>query len=212
MNIVTEYAIGFMDALFSNKKAQFIQIGVNDGVNADFLRTRVIKNSWHGLLIEPHPHYFQLAQRAWAGYKSVVWEQVAVSNQPGINDLHYIKEVPEDRSWALGIASFDREHVIRCGFKEEDVGSVPVNSVTLESLVNKYCLFKPDLVIIDVEGHEFNVLKSADFGCFRPKLVILETKHMSRELFDGILELFPDGYQGVYMPDVFDGVIYDTLN
>ena len=148
----------------------------------------------------------------WGAYESVVWERVAVTNEPGVNLLHFVKEVPDDRSWALGIASFDRDHVIRCGFKDDQVGSVSVNSVTLQSLVNKYCLFRPDIVLIDVEGHEFNALASADFSCFRPKLVILETKHLTRDCFNKILDLFPKEYQGVYMPDVFDGVIYDTLS
>jgi hypothetical protein len=57
----------FMDALFASRSdIKFVQVGVNDAKNADFIRGRAIQNDWRGLMIEPHPMYIDEAKKIMA--------------------------------------------------------------------------------------------------------------------------------------------------
>lgn len=209
--MIDDLANGFINFLQSKigKSLTFIQIGVNDGINSDFVRKRVLNHAWTGLLIEPHPSYFKMAQEAYAGYEGVYWENCAISDSNGEEELYYVKEVPKDKNYLIGVASFDRGHIIKHGVEPDNIDSKKVPTITLSRLINKYKLSNIDLLVIDVEGHEYNALRSADFNYFKPKLIVIETSHMSRDDFVKIVQLFPENnYRGVYSKEFQDSVIY----
>lgn len=49
-----------------------------------------------------------------------------------------------------------------------------INTLTLNQIVEKNKVSKIDLLCIDVEGHDFKVLKSLDLTKYRPKLIVVE--------------------------------------
>jgi hypothetical protein len=91
---------------------------------------------------------------------------------------------------------------------DHEISSIDVSCLQLKELLKKHELHSIDLLVIDVEGHELEVIKSIDFNSFSTKLVIIETSHMDRELFSGIVKLFPENYRGVFCPASEDSVIY----
>ena len=100
--------------IFANKKnVNFIQVGANDGVNADFLRVRALEYGWSGILIEPHPVYFNLAKIAYGNSPLFAWERVAISNTLTTATLYYFADVPPELPWIRGIASFNRDHIVK---------------------------------------------------------------------------------------------------
>jgi len=204
-----DVAQSFINVLFHQKKnVKFIQVGVNDAKNSDFIRWRSTSFGWTGLLIEPHPTYFNMAKTAYQNYTKILWENVAISSEESTSDLFYVEDVPDDKPWAIGVASFDKSHLVKLGFEEHATAKVSCRMLPLRDLINKYGFYDIDLLVVDVEGHEFNVFKGIDFKNFSVRLVVVETEHMSREKFYEILELFPKNYRGYYSENSMDSIIY----
>jgi len=53
-----------------------------------------------------------------------------------------------------------------------------VKGQTLDSIINKFQLNEIDLLSIDVEGYELEVLNGIDLTLNRPRLILLEDKHL----------------------------------
>lgn len=199
----------FIDAILANKaEVRFIQVGANDGKNADFIRMRVIEHGWGGVLIEPHPAYIREAKKNYGDFGGLIWEEVAISDVKGEMPLFFVKEPPKEKPWAVGIASFSKDHLSDHGFRSNEISSISVPCVPLRDLIAKHKFFDADLLVVDVEGHELEVIKSINFDEFMVKLVILETSHMSRNEFSEILSFFPPTYRGLFCPLSEDSVIY----
>jgi len=54
-----------------------------------------------------------------------------------------------------------------------------VKCVTLKDLLQKYNIKNIDLLQIDVEGHEYKIIRSIDFNVIRPKIIHYENKHLN---------------------------------
>ncbi|OFZ56845.1 MAG: hypothetical protein A3D92_18725 [Bacteroidetes bacterium RIFCSPHIGHO2_02_FULL_44_7] len=51
--------------------------------------------------------------------------------------------------------------------------------MTLKDLLQKYNITDIDLLQIDVEGYEYEIIKSIDFNVIRPKIIHYENKHLN---------------------------------
>ena len=193
-----------------NRKVSVLQIGANDGINADFIRDRAIANDWFCVLVEPHPVYFETLKKNYDKCRRVFFENVACSNNSGSLELFYVKEVSEDKYWSTGIASFDKSHLLRHSIDEENISKVDVPLVSLNSLVEKYFLYDVDILVIDVEGHELSVFNSGEFIKFQPKLIIFEKHHLSSEDLESILKIVGDNYD--YCEAEYDGFLFRVRN
>jgi hypothetical protein len=56
-----------------------------------------------------------------------------------------------------------------------------INCVLLTSLVEKYNYHNLDFLYIDVEGYDFEIIKSIDFSKLNPRLIYYEHRHLSSE-------------------------------
>jgi FkbM family methyltransferase len=151
-----------------------------------------------------------MAMKAYENYPKLIWENVAISDTEEQKKLFYVKNVPEDKYWMLGVASFDLDRVMKVtGFPETEISMHDVECLPLSEVIKKHCFYDVDLMVIDVEGHELNVIKSIDFNLFSVKVVIIET-HMKRDVFEAILTIFPETYRGIFAENTIDSVIYRT--
>ena len=55
-----------------------------------------------------------------------------------------------------------------------DPSGLPVQCRTLESILLEHKAWKVDLLSIDIEGHEFNVMKGLDYALHDPSIIIAE--------------------------------------
>jgi FkbM family methyltransferase len=92
------------------------------------------------------------------------------------NDLNIhvaIGRVAETRKfWCNGPwSSFDR-HSAGEGAKEDSVEVLPLSSIVAQ---HRDLLQKVDLLNVDCEGHDLEVLQSADWTVFRPRCIVVES-------------------------------------
>ena len=163
-----EYPLGYFTEKLHMGIGVFVDVGANDGIHGS-MSYQLEKEGWSGILIEPNP---LLVNRLREVRTSPVF-QCAISSNEG--DLpFYIVEGPGNID---GLSRFDyskefEDHVKSCG------GSVKKSIVNVRKISNVIeeakNISKIDLLKIDVEGHEFDVLKSFDFDKYHPSLIITE--------------------------------------
>lgn len=173
-------------------QVRFLQIGANDGLARDPVREFVVRDRWSGVLVEPSPASFSRLQSNYAYLQphGLVFLQAAVG-QDTEGELHFW--VPrEELRQQLGDyrynklsrkASFSREFVQGYLPKGCDADSalesLQVPILKLSSVAERYFPDEaPDLLVVDVEGHEESVFASADFQNFRPEMILYEHKHV----------------------------------
>ena len=102
---------------------QFVQIGANDGVRFDDLYSIVTNAQFSGIVVEPLPDLYQRLRLNYADYPSIVPVNVAVHEQEGSLPLYRVApdSIARYPGWATGIASFDREHLLRHAIAPDDV-------------------------------------------------------------------------------------------
>lgn len=176
----------------------FMQIGAYDGVAGDPLRPLVLSHPrWRGVLVEPQPHAHARLKRTYEGQSAQLrLLQAAVSSHSGQQALHFIEESEIQRlrlpEWAHEIASFDPEHVRR-HFPQARISSSSVTTMTFAEAARTLPGERVDLVVIDVEGHEAEILRSIDFDRHRVSFLIYEHKHLSAEERQRISDLLRSG-------------------
>lgn len=146
---------------FKNKKnGVYIELGALDGVlysNTKFFEDAL---NWTGILIEPHPDNFILLQK----------------NRPNnflVNNLVSCIEEPLDfryfvnhHSAVSGVENtLSQHHFDRYfNYQLDQQNTIYIKPKKLSEIVKDSNLTHIDLLSLDVEGHEYEVLKSWDFS------------------------------------------------
>lgn len=178
-----------------------LQIGANDGQLVDPVFPH-IKNGLTAHLVEPHPDYFAKLQRLHSERPWVTMDRVAVGAQAlPTRTLYFLTETEElPTNCADGVASFYRQHVLEfCQIEQiSDVDrhlrSVEVPVVTYSDLLGRKAPdFRPDILVIDVEGEDASILDQM-FACTGelPAVVLYEHSHMSDEAESRLRQVFTD--------------------
>lgn len=158
----------------------FVQIGANDGMLDDPLRTLILDHKLTGLLVEPLPDMFELLQRNYAGSEGLIFENVAIASEAGLAPLYRVARdsgVPASSYWH-GLASFSKRHLLKEGVPEASIERVDVRAVTLQSLLVKHRVQAVDLLQVDAEGYDYEVVRSAVEGGCLPRIINYEHCHL----------------------------------
>jgi len=166
--------------------ATLVQIGAHDGRMADPVHRHLERENWGGILIEPHPVYFAELTKRHAARQNIELLNVGISDSPGHFELFHLNEAARDRypRGARGCASLDRNRMVdalrrvndRKGLPvlEEDVSATTIELRRLDAILAEYALRNVDILVVDVEGHERQVLNSFDITALDLKFAIVE--------------------------------------
>jgi FkbM family methyltransferase len=164
-------------------EAFFIEIGANDGEQADPLRPFVLSREWRGIMIEPLPHVFERLRRNYGGLERIVLENAAIGDEDGTLPIYHVGPLGDERreeipEWYDAIGSFSRETVLRHAVHipdlEHRLASTDVSVLTFDSLCRKHAVRDIDLILIDTEGYDYEIIKRIDFATRHPRLLIYE--------------------------------------
>jgi FkbM family methyltransferase len=163
------------------RRLKFVQIGANDGMRFDDLYRFVTRHPCSGIVVEPLPDLFERLRANYADYPLIVPVNKAIHETSGVQPLFRV--APEAlsgySSWATGIASFDRSHLLRHGIAPADIREQPVACMPLMQLLQETATLDADLLQIDAEGYDSAILRMTDFTRFRPHLIKYEHKAMT---------------------------------
>lgn len=172
------------DRVASGRKPVFLQVGANDGVNADPIRHLILRYGLTGLLVEPLPDLFSRLQANYAGHSGLQFEQCAVGEFDGQTSLFRIRSDPQLPTWMQGLASFSRSHISSARFEfkniEQYVEEVTVPVLTIGSLLRKHGMPEIDLLQVDTEGFDCRIVRSAIGFGLRPAIINYEHIHAAQ--------------------------------
>ncbi len=174
-----------------NKNIKFLQIGANDGISHDCLYKIVLKYKWQGVAVEPLEEFFKKLQLNYSFYNLV--RPVRYALHPTEKNMTIFKLNPlkycDYGYWANGIASFNKNHLIKHNILERDIIEEIVPCINLMELITNNNLEKIDYLQIDTEGFDVEVLKMIDFNCISPKLIRFEYSNLNREELNTAIDI-----------------------
>jgi FkbM family methyltransferase len=158
---------------FGNKRdGVFVEVGANDPTSPESQSFHLESTlGWSGLLVEPIPYLAGLARQERP--LATVCECACTSEEKiGFLELLIPKVGNELLTGHASLEANIDEH------NYQEFEKIKVEAITLSQLCNNKGIHQIDLLSIDVEGAEMDVLLGADLKKLRPRLILLEDKHL----------------------------------
>ncbi|MDX5385994.1 MAG: FkbM family methyltransferase [Alteromonadaceae bacterium] len=193
----------------------FIQIGANDGQRFDPIYEFVTSENFKfsGLVVEPVPRFYRALKQVYCDQPGIKAINAAIHNDQSEATLYVVGEAYESKvpEWALGTASFNRDHVIKPQVPEAYVEAIQVPCLSLSELMRQESIEHIDLLQIDTEGYDAEIVRSINFDKVRPAMIHFEHGMgdgvMTQVEFDELIVLFnKNGYQ--VLPEKYDAVAF----
>lgn len=188
-----------LEDLQARGPVKFLQIGAHDGVRFDSLYGVVTQGNFAGLVVEPLPDLFQRLQANYADYPRIVPINAAIHDAPTLTLYRVASEAfASYPGWVSGIASFDRNHLLRHGIAATDIVQQEVRCEKLMPLLARTEMLDLQLLQIDTEGYDAAILGMVDFTLCRPRLIKFEHKNLEADAHSAAMALLRrNGYLAV---------------
>lgn len=174
------------DALAASKaQVRFVQVGSNDAGYGDPLSYFIQHRGWRGLMIEPLPHTFARLCERYKGYTGLQFANIAIASEAGVRPFYHLRRSDEPGlpPWYDMLGSFSKENVLKhqafLSDIPERIVETSVRCTTLSALCGEQGVETFDILHIDVEGYDYEVLKTVDLDRHRPALIVFEYIHLS---------------------------------
>lgn len=145
-----------------------VEVGANDG----FLASNsypLIKQGWHGILIEPHPDAFRRLQIRHKNNRKVTTVNLACSDVAGRLPLYMGKD---EHTGSYSTLSTEDSAWFRLTRSDE---FIEVNVERLDTILTRNeCPKDIGLLSVDTEGFDYAVFAGLDFSKFLPRIIITE--------------------------------------
>jgi FkbM family methyltransferase len=147
----------------------------------DGILRSLFKNKKDGIYVDVGAYHPHLYSNTYALYRAG-WHGLAIDPNPRTAALFKLFR-PRDKFVCAGIGEGTMTyHVYKegayNGFKEVDrsvlLKKYPVNLSSLAHILREHSVTKIDLLNVDVEGLDFEVVKSHDWS-LKPKVIVIET-------------------------------------
>lgn len=169
------------------RKMKFIQVGANDGFTGDNIYWFIKYHQWSGILVEPIVYLFHKLKLTYRNFsQELFFENVAIADSDEPKDFYYIDNFEKDArypEWLRQLGSFNKQQVewVENGYPGLKLKTEKIKCTSLSNLVRKYNYFDLDFLYIDVEGYDFEIIKTIDFSILKPKLIYYEHRHLTPE-------------------------------
>lgn len=192
-----------------------IQVGANDGIRNDPVRSLILEKRMSAVFVEPDPVAFEELQRAYRPYDSVIplaFVNCAVVPESG-EDLSYYTLSRSARSVLSKRqqirlsrkASFNKErfegYLRQEGFDEVSrlVAETTIEGTGINEFLDRWGA--PDLLVTDAEGLDWDLIGNLDLERFQPGVLVFEIGNPVPEKRATVLEKLADhGYRVKIFP------------
>ena len=162
------------------KNGVFIDIGANDGKtlsNTYYLEKEL---SWNGIAVEPSPKVFKRLEKN----RNCILLNACISDNTGNAEFLELSGHTEMLSGLVD--KYDSRHIKRIDDEIEefsgDKNYIQVPCYKLEDVIKEEGLSKINYLNIDIEGGEFDVLKSIDFTNLDIDIIGIENNYKENNI------------------------------
>jgi FkbM family methyltransferase len=156
--------------LGDKRDGYFVEVGAADGIRSNTLMLEE-ELGWHGVLVEPYAYWHEALRK---NRPNALISTMAVYNEEAAGEpMDFLATEHEPELATLKISNTDKWKGIRANSPV-----VQVRTISLLELLEHYDappLF--DYLSIDTEGSELEILKTAGFGIYKPKVITVEHNH-----------------------------------
>ena len=140
------------------------------------------------ILVEPVPYNIEILEKKYGEFDNIYICKNAIFSKKKISNFYYVngKSIHKlGKHWASGIGSFNKNHILdhrskRFKIENEDIVEMKMEFITFQDMIKIFSIKSIDRLQIDVEGAEYEILKSIDFKNMKINSILFESKH-----FDG---------------------------
>ena len=171
--------------IFKNKKyGIYIELGALDGIL--YSNTKFFEDSlnWKGILIEPHPEKFKLLEINRPN--NFLFNNLVSCHKEPLEYRYFV----DYHAAVSGVENTLSQHHFDTYFESNNErnkllpqNKIFIKPISLTEIVKKTNLTHIDLLSLDVEGHEYEVLKSWDFS-IQIDIILIETLGVQPEKDD----------------------------
>lgn len=169
------------------------------------------------ILVEPVKELFDELKynysNTYPGY-TIEYVNKAISNSNGTTTIYYPTNTNKV-SWIKQCSSLSKEHILEHGYTD-NINEYKVDKITLNKLVKHYNIKNLDFLVVDTEGHDYEILMNYDFELLKPKYIQFEYIHMDgvktwKRNFTNICKyLEENGYKHIEMSQM--DCLYELVN
>ena len=160
------------------KDGTFVEFGGSVGRNS---RTKfLVDMGWFGYYAEPLPHYYVACRSFYKRNPRVVVDCVAIGDYDGFLKMYLAGAA------STGSDSFNKYTEVK--FKKSFQENVNVRMTTLNKFLEKHDVPKNfEVLVVDVEGMEWEVFRGFDIEKWRPQAILVES-HQDLMDWEGVGE------------------------
>lgn len=140
------------------------------------------------VLVEPIKQYYDRLRQNYAGYPDIEFANVAIAESEGTREMYTLNVDPTKYGypeWLSQLSSLKSERMGKLWDQYEHNPDYKafylkhrtvelVKCITIGQLLQQYQIEKPDLLLLDVEGYEYEILKTLDFKATKPRFIDYE--------------------------------------
>lgn len=181
-----------------------VQIGANDGSEEDPLQEFLSRDDCEAILIEPMDHPFAVLAERYAGRPSIRTVQAAISDKPGVMEMHYIADAEGTPALTL-YSSFDLGTVERNlavrqkgnpDLSGHRIRTKTIQARTLKDILTEFDFGDVDAVVVDAEGFDHRIVGGFLRDGVEPRIIRFEYTNLTIREFSDIRRLLKDkGYE-----------------
>ena len=160
------------------------------------------------LLVEPVPYNIKILEEKYSKLNNIHICKNAIFSEKKTSNFYYVNEKSVSKlgkHWASGIGSFDKNHILnhkskRFKIEEKDIVKIEIDFITFKEMTEIFSIQSINKLQIDVEGAEYEILRSINFNNIKINSILFEAKH-----FDGT---FKEGKKLIEIKDKLSNLGY----
>ena len=145
------------------------------------------------ILVEPVPYNIKILEEKYSDQKNIIICKNAIFSENKEKNFYFVDENSISRlgkHWASAIGSFNKNHILnhrskRFKIEESDIKEIKIEFITFDKLIKKYSINSIDKLQIDVEGAEYEILKTIDLKNTKINQILFESKHFDGTFMEG---------------------------
>ena len=188
----------YLNLIFQKKKfKKLVHIGANDGETDDFVSDIIYKNNVKALLVEPLAENYEILKKKYFNHTNVQTVNCAISDRDGKKNFYFVEnknKIYYTKNINL-IASFEISNLINYGVLKKHISCKTIDTLSLHSVLNKNDFLDFEILVLDVEGYDFHILKQLGSFFKNQPVICFEWVNFQLEDLKKVLDLFPSNYK-----------------
>ena len=172
------------------KNIDYLQIGSHSGnTDTDKLFKQDLTNK-NIILIEPVPSLFEELKTNYKtkDLNTVLFLNIAISNKNDTLELYIPSKnncFSKSPYWVDQLTSVNKDHISRHNIYNLNIDKISVPCITLNTLIDMVGIKTIDYLMIDTEGHDYEILMNFNLDIIKPNKICFENAHTDGTLTRG---------------------------